>query len=279
MQLYLFPSSLDRGKAKDALIEIKQASCSHHDFPRHSHEEFQISLMQAGYASHFYRGARTGVGPGNVTIFQTGEAHSNQTDPQHGSTYDAFLVPPRVIRELIVDISNGRTSELPYFDSTGVLDDGTVRRNFVKFTTAAISQRESLRTETRLIHFLDDLIQRFAYPRIARAAYGTDRSVLRKARDYLRSHFTTKISLEALAKASGLSRYHFLRQFEKLTGIPPHQYQIQLRIAKAKELLRDGWEPALVASEVGFADQSHLYRYFKRLVGITPGQFIRAVRS
>jgi AraC-like DNA-binding protein len=70
-----------------------------------------------------------------------------------------------------------------------------------------------------------------------------------------------------------LSPFHLLRVFRAAVGLPPHAYQIQLRVARAKELLRAGMPIAAVAVEVGFVDQSHLTRHFKRLVGVPPGRY------
>jgi AraC-like DNA-binding protein len=56
-------------------------------------------------------------------------------------------------------------------------------------------------------------------------------------------------------------------------GVPPHAYQIQLRIARARHLLALGMPPSAVAAEVGFHDQSHFIRHFKRVLHVTPGEF------
>lgn len=67
-----------------------------------------------------------------------------------------------------------------------------------------------------------------------------------------------------------LSRFHFIRKFKRETGLTPHQYAIQNRVRRAKELIRGKVPRALAAAEAGFFDQSHLNRYFKRNLGVTP---------
>ena len=85
------------------------------------------------------------------------------------------------------------------------------------------------------------------------------------------------LSLAELARESGLSPFHFLRRFKEATGFPPHEYQLRLRIKKARELLLS--DPKLsvaqIGFELGFADESHFRRHFKRIVGFTPSQFRR----
>jgi AraC family transcriptional regulator len=98
---------------------------------------------------------------------------------------------------------------------------------------------------------------------------------LRAVVGYIEEHLDASPSLEQLAAVARLSPYHFARQFKAATGLPPHQYVITRRVERAKELLQAGTAPSLaeVAMHVGFSDQSHFSQHFKRLVGVTPGQF------
>jgi AraC-like DNA-binding protein len=70
-----------------------------------------------------------------------------------------------------------------------------------------------------------------------------------------------------------MSKCHLVHLFHKELGLPPHAYQIQLRVAHARRLVASGTPLAEVASLTGFADQSHLTRLFKRIVGVPPGQY------
>jgi AraC family transcriptional regulator len=78
-----------------------------------------------------------------------------------------------------------------------------------------------------------------------------------------------------MAAVVGLNPYHVAGQFQAATGLPPHQYVIARRVKRAKELLQAGADLSLaqVALRAGFCDQSQFTRHFKRLVGVTPGQF------
>jgi AraC family transcriptional regulator len=101
------------------------------------------------------------------------------------------------------------------------------------------------------------------------------RHKLRAVIDYIHEHLDAELSLDHLAAVAHVSPYHFARLFKNSTGLPPHQYVIARRVERAKELLRDRERLPLaeVAAEVGFADQSHFTRHFKRLVGVTPRRF------
>jgi AraC family transcriptional regulator len=101
------------------------------------------------------------------------------------------------------------------------------------------------------------------------------RSTLRAVVDYIEAHLDAAPSLDQLAAVAGLSAYHFARQFRAATGLPPHQYVIARRVERAKQLLQTGTDTTLaeVAAHAGFSDQSVFSRHFKRLVGVTPGEF------
>ncbi|MGD8921352.1 MAG: AraC family transcriptional regulator [Gammaproteobacteria bacterium] len=97
----------------------------------------------------------------------------------------------------------------------------------------------------------------------------------RKSIEILNDRLDEKISLAEFAAEFGLSPFHFARVFKRATGFPPHEYQLQLRVARAQELLRSdlGKTIAEIACELGFSDESHFRRHFRRIVGTTPGQF------
>ena len=99
-----------------------------------------------------------------------------------------------------------------------------------------------------------------------------------RAREVLHDCLREGVTLESLAQQVGLNKFHLCRAFRDEVGLPPYAYLTHLRVARARRLLARGLGPAEVALEVGLYDQSQLNRHFKRIVGVTPGQFVRAVR-
>jgi AraC family transcriptional regulator len=104
---------------------------------------------------------------------------------------------------------------------------------------------------------------------------------LRAVVEYIEEHLDVGPSLEQLAEVAHLSPFHFARQFKAAAGLPPHHFIITRRVERAKQLLQGGGDFSLaeVASKAGFSDQSQFSRQFKRLVGVTPGQFRMSART
>lgn len=105
---------------------------------------------------------------------------------------------------------------------------------------------------------------------------GLSEPKLKQVLAYIHDYLDRDLSLAELANVAQLSPYHFARLFKQSTGVAPHQYHIQGRIERAKQLLlaRD-LSIAEVACAVGFASQGHLNYHFKRIVGTTPKLFLQ----
>jgi AraC family transcriptional regulator len=118
-----------------------------------------------------------------------------------------------------------------------------------------------------------------------RAARGRDGTLpqgrLRAVVEYVEAHLGASPTLEQMAAVARLSVYHFARQFKQATGLPPYQFVILRRVERARQLLQAGTDLSLadVAADAGFSDQSQFSHHFKRLVGVTPGQFRTPART
>jgi transcriptional regulator GlxA family with amidase domain len=102
---------------------------------------------------------------------------------------------------------------------------------------------------------------------------------IRRVIAFMAANFAEPLSLAQLAALSKLSPPRFCAVFRQQVGMPPHQYLCHLRVVHAQSLLRQGMPPIEAAVETGFFDQSHLNRHFKRVCGLTPGQFVAAGRG
>jgi AraC family transcriptional regulator len=139
-----------------------------------------------------------------------------------------------------------------------------------------------LYAETMTTALMVHLLQYYSAQQLTIPTYtgGLSKLKLQQVVDYIHAHLDRDLSLKELAAIVQMSAHYFSQLFKQSTGITPHQYVIRCRIERAKELLMQGkLTIADVAKVVGFVDQSHFHRHFKRLVGITPKAFLQQVKS
>ena len=145
-----------------------------------------------------------------------------------------------------------------------------------KMYEALQPERTLLEAESAMVAFVAALVQglidRAPSPR-AEPAWSNHAA--ERARACLHDTNARPVDLRTLAAQAGLSRFQALRAFKRHYGMPPHAYQLRVRVGLAQRSLRAGGQPAQVAADYGFVDQSHLTRHFKRLVGVTPAQYQR----
>jgi AraC family transcriptional regulator len=117
-------------------------------------------------------------------------------------------------------------------------------------------------------------------PKLKRRYNGLPRKKLLRAVEYIQDQLDTDLTVSGIAQAVCISPYHFMRLFKESTGQSPHQYVIEARVRKATELLTTGkLTISEAAHHVGFVDQSHLTRHFKRVFGMPPKTFLSCGES
>jgi AraC family transcriptional regulator len=108
---------------------------------------------------------------------------------------------------------------------------------------------------------------------------GLAQAKLQQVVDYIQVYLDRDLSLKELAAIAQISPHYFSQLFKQSTGLSPHQYVIRCRIERAQTLLKQSkLSLAEIAEIVGFVDQSHLHRHFKRLMGVTPKTFRQSLK-
>lgn len=252
-------------------LELFQATLSEFTFHPHAHEEFFIALTEAGLATPVYRGDRHVIERGDLIVLNPEEAHAGGPPGRGSWTYRALYPPADLMRQVMAEF-HGRSCP-PRFGGDVVRDrEVTARlRRFHRLSESAGPSR--LERESSLAEALVLLTGRHAEPPRASRPPGRERGAVRLSLEYLEAHAQENVSLQVLSRVAGLSSFHLCRVFGQAVGMPPHAYQTQVRVRRAKSLLRAGLPIAQAATEAGFYDQAHLNRHFKRIVGLTPGRY------
>lgn len=256
-------------------LELLHARQQTQIFPRHTHEHYAVGVIEQGALGFYYRGENVVAASGEINLCLPGEVHTGQPAAERGWNYRMFYLEPVLLGRLVGELS-GRAEVLP-FVSSGVLRDASLARRLYGLHRLFEAPGVSLQRETRLLEVLGDLVQRYADAPPSSLRTGCEPVAVRQVKDYLGAHYAEDVTLAELAQLTQLSRYHLLRVFRDTVGVPPHAYLRQLRVERAKRALEEGQAIAQVALATGFADQSHLTRWFRRLWGYTPGHYVTGV--
>jgi AraC-like DNA-binding protein len=135
-----------------------------------------------------------------------------------------------------------------------------------------------LESESRLLWTMTQLIKRYAHVGSGEGHLGKEKWTIQLVRQYIDEHFTESVSLNTLAQHVSLSPYYLLRAFRAEVGMPPYAYLENVRIRHTQRLIKAGVSLAEVAAEAGFSSQSHMTRQFKKIIGVTPGQYAQHIR-
>jgi AraC-like DNA-binding protein len=242
-----------------------------HPYPRHWHDELNLCLYTSGSGYLGYRGSSHRIVSGDFVATPAGEVHSNWVEKESAVSFRSVYVDLRLLGAHTEQITGG--DHAPAEFSSIWLRDQPAQRSFLRMHRAMEVADSQLLREELLIEFFDRLITECSDLRGHPQNAGRERAVVRRMRRYIDDHSAEAVSLAELAQVAQLSPFHLHRVFCQETGMPPHSYQTQVRINRAKELLRKRWALPEIALATGFADQSHFTRHFRRLVGVTPGRF------
>jgi AraC-like DNA-binding protein len=242
--------------------------------PKHSHHEYQFGLSFDCLGEYYYRGALHQIPMGNLSIIHSGEVHSpsERTYLPAPAKFWMMHINPDFLKTAVLEITE-KQRDLPFFD-TAFLADKKLSDLFIDLHFAVEKQSSKLEQDSILLLLLTHSITRYAQNSPMMRPYKSVHPAIMRVRDYLEAYYTQNVSLDELALVAGLSRFHLCRAFRKEIGVTPHFYQMQVRIAHAKRLLAHQTAITDVASKMGFYDQSHFGWHFKRLVGVTPGNYL-----
>ncbi|MCB0225392.1 MAG: AraC family transcriptional regulator [Anaerolineae bacterium] len=252
-------------------LELRFSHYRRRVFDKHTHDTYSIGVVMAGQTAFFCRGRTEVIRQGEIALINPGEVHA--CNPQNGSalTYYMLYIEPDFIDDVASVLSEKNATA--DFVTPIIRDDGLHRR-LTHMGRSLEKAQDDLEIETLLYETVAEVLQRYGNMETQKPMPrpGVDQ-LIANGRAYLMDHLFQNVTLDEMAAHSGLSTFHFLREFRKRYGLPPHSYQLQYRINIAKRLLAKGKPIAHVATDVGFADQSHFTRKFKAYVGTTPRRY------
>lgn len=245
--------------------EVIHANFRGHSFAAHTHDTWTIGWIEHG-ANHFRRHRKEWVANANtVCIVNPGEAH---TGGGKAMTY-WNLMPSEDLLSLLFP----ETSHNQLYLRDAVVTDTRVTTAIRRMFEVLAGANSPLLREQAVVEGLTCLFKSHQSLSASDIREDSLPFAARIAQEYIEAHLDSTILLADLARVSGLSLFHFCRVFESAIGMPPAAYVRNRRVHRAKQLIRAGSNLADAAINAGFADQAHLTRQFRAVMGVTPSQW------
>ena len=222
-------------------------------FPQHFHEYYVLGFVEKSGLRHMcYDNVDYYITAGDVLLFNPCVPHN--CEPMDNDLLDlrCLNIKPEIMSQFMQELTG--SEEVPLFASPVLRGD---------------ELSGSLLRELHQMILLEQLVA----AGISKTSIEAKAPPVRRVTEHLLGHYTEKVTLEELAAVACMNKYSLLRLFTKTEGITPYRYLETIRIGKAKELLAQDLEPAEVALMTGFSDQSHFSKFFKEVIGLTPGQY------
>jgi len=254
-------------------VEFLQASYARQSFPMHMHETFVLGVILRGAEQFLYRGSTYIAPEGSIIMIPPYEVHTGNPAPGTVWQYKSIYPSIRLVQSIIKQIDT-RYEDIPNFTNPVIND--------IDLATEILALHHALRYETdmnflesEMITTLIKLINRHSEDPQCDAEIVCNHESIVMARDYIMDNIAERVSLRVISSVVGLSQYQLISGFKKNFGLPPHRFQLNMRIMQARRMLADGKSIAATAYDLGFSDQSHFIRHFRSILGVTPGQYFR----
>jgi AraC-like DNA-binding protein len=234
------------------------------------HETYTICACRSCGPVWRYRGQKHTLPGRGTMLMEPGELHRTLSVPPV-TAFKVAVIPPERMEATAREVGLSGTPHLRMAE-TGDL----VLTNLVWHLGLAVEEGGSpleLQTlQTRILHRL--LIHAERTPP-SMGGREEPRAVA-LARQYLHDNVAAPVTLDELAAVAGINRFRLVHAFASAVGVPPHAYQVQIRVERSRSMLRLGMAGAEAAAGLGFTDQAHFIRHFKRIMKVTPGHYQRS---
>jgi len=255
-------------------LEVCRVRDSRHIFPNHAHEGiYAIGLMERGGSWCLGPGRDEAfVSAGQLALINPGQIHSGVPMAGGKATYCMIYVALNRFIDLAGDVGE-KAGIIPEFQRM-VIPSPRFFARLINLCWLMDKPGRRLQKQSFALEAFAPLLSSYGGVRAPNGRTGRQRRAVRRAKEFLSENLEAKLSLDEVAAAVGLSRYHFLRVFKQETGLPPHVFRTQRRIDAAQRLLKKGMPFSQVALSAGFSDQSHFTNKFRQFMGATPSQYL-----
>jgi AraC-like DNA-binding protein len=247
---------------KSAGITALSASIKDFTYKKHAHKEYAIGVTLRGIQQYHLDGSLQLSYQDGVMIFNPEQTHDGMARDETGLDYVMLYIDP----QLLLEVSEKK--EIIRF-SNPVIYNYRLKQQILGLSDAILSEQDEALCSELLLSLTNNLIQMDLSTH-----YKEDNTLIKKAKDMIRSNLKGVLKLDELCKEFHLSKFQFIRLFKFHTGISPYQYFLNCKVEYAKQLIEKNRDIHSAVVECGFVDLSHLNRHFRNVYGTTAFKYI-----
>lgn len=262
---------LDFRREGESGIESVSAHFTGHAYDPHDHDEVLVGFTRQGVQRFRCHRALHTSSPGRAILIEPGAVHDGHAPDTDGFTYSMLYLPQAWVS---TQLAQRGLADISLIEAAfrHTLTDDAMLFCAIQQTFFAFHHQEGKLARDQSMDRLLDLLTR--HIKVAPPSQKSETLLhMQRIREILHERMAEDIGLTELSRLAGIDRFRLSRQFSKAFGQTPHAYLVRLRLRSARALLAHGQEPAQVAAQVGFADQSHLGRWFQRAYRMSPAAF------
>ncbi len=244
-------------------------------FPNHFHEYYVIGFIESGQRYLSCKNKEYIIETGDLILFNPSDNHTCKQIDGRTLDYRCINIQQDVMEKVAHDITH--KEYLPHFTEP-VLFHSDLVPSLRELHLMIMQEVNDFKKEEMFLFIIEDLIVGYS-DEFSSVSVQEQNTEIKAVCDFLESNYMKNITLNELSALTGLSKYYLLRSFTKQKGISPYSYLETIRISKAKKFLEQGIAPIDVALQTGFTDQSHFTNFFKKLIGLTPKQYMNIFRG
>lgn len=253
----------------DADLRIVKAQNVEHNFPCHIHRSYTLGVVTCGVRVFHISGKEITISSPDGFIINPYQPHSCCQQNDAGHDYRVVSINQSLMRDIYLSVT-GKTG-LPYFQKVRISGQ---RANALLDLIPDSGKSENISDGEEFHRLLEIIIKEYASKEPVEESSHLSIPFVKQVSKYIEQNAGKQIDLLQLSQMVHVSPFHLNRIFREQIGLPPKAYLLQVRIKQSVRLLLETRSISRVACDMGFTDQSHFSRFFKKNVGMSPGRFL-----
>jgi len=260
-------------------IEARYTQNSNSNYKKHFHKTLSIGAVEQGEVEFNYQAQEYILKPNSLAVINPYATHSCNPVKNKARTYHMIYVDIQWCKEIQEIMLGAIKSFIPL--QNVIEKDKKLFDIFIELNKTLLDKRVFyLKKEEVLQNFIWELFNKNHKNNIAIKESGKKNNIniVKKAQNYISEHVDDNPTINDITKFLNISSFYFIKMFKQVLGITPHAFLLNLKISKAKELLKT---ISIVDTtyQLGFCDQSHLNRVFKQFVAATPYEYQKSIKE